>query len=107
MTMYAPTSVPALAFNPEVGGCGNTHERGAKDSHLEVNCPQCEPLIVKYLDGWGATPGQATLTDVEEAELKAQHDRGTALVNASGTALGEMLAQLAAEKQQDNKRKTK
>lgn len=90
MTLHAPSSIEAVAFNPEVGGCGNEH-KAKKGERLSVTCPSCEPLIAKYHTGWGATPAQAALTEAEQAAKDEDFARGQALLAAAGTALGETI----------------
>lgn len=94
MTLHAPSNIEAVAFNPEVGGCGNEH-KAKKNERLSVSCPACEPLIAKYHTGWGATPAQAALTEAEQAAKDQDFARGQALLAAAGTALGENIAAAA------------
>lgn len=82
MTAYAPTDCTSIAVHPENGGCGEEHKAGLLEPGelFRLNCPQCEPVILRMRTGWAATPEGVALTpdeigEAERAETNAKRQQ--------------------------------
>lgn len=82
MTVYAPTDHTSITIHPENGGCGEEHKAGLLESGevFRINCPQCEPVILRMRTGWAATPEGVALTpdeigEAERAETNAKRQQ--------------------------------
>jgi hypothetical protein len=109
VTVYAPTDHTSITVHPENGGCGEEHKAGLLEEGelFRINCPACEPFILKMRTGWSATPEGVALTpdeigEVEHAErdAKRQQNRtwgdprliGDAIAKAFGMGGGQVPA---------------
>lgn len=72
MTVYAPTDHTSITIPAERGGCGMEHKAGLLEpgEKFRINCPACEPFILKMRTGWAATPEGVSLTPDEIGEVE-------------------------------------
>lgn len=64
MTVYARSDITTVA----VAEAGHSHTKKPRDDRFIINCPACEPELVKM--GWATAPMLVELTpdEVREAE---------------------------------------
>lgn len=69
MTLYAMSDVSGINIHEENGGCGQPHDVEVDENGRKyLNCPACEPAVMRIGYGWSATPGGVLSTPDEIAE---------------------------------------
>jgi hypothetical protein len=104
MTIYSPRGHGAVTVPVERGGCGATHA-DVRGERLAVDCPTCEPAIMRLNMGFGASPEAAALTyDEREAIEKGTRNKAE-LVSAMAAALAEKGSDIIANALDDDRPK--
>lgn len=90
MTVHAPTGHGSVTIPVSKGGCGEPHAKADDEPRLSVDCPLCEPAIMKMAGhGWAYTPEGVHLNPDERREVEQQEN---AARRAQARTLGDPVA---------------